>query len=296
MRLLMQFFRTATKEFILDGDSQRSLWNKISHIFGGKSEDNLEQVIMEAREEGDVEAEESNMLLSVLELGETQVQEIMTPRTDIACLTNEATIQEAAQCIQTNGHSRIPVYKETKDNIIGIIYAKDLLTYLVDPNLDPAADHVDKIMRQPYFIPETKSSAELLQEFRVRKNHIAIVVDEYGGTSGLITIEDLLEVIVGDIEDEFDAPREEDVQKINDEEYILHGRTFLEDLKEIGINIESEEVDTIGGYLSLQAGHVPAVNETFAIADWEFTVIEADTKQIHKISAKKINHSVLADE
>ena len=175
----------------MDGDSQRSIWSKISHIFGGKSEDNLEQVIIEAREDGDVEAVESSMLLSVLSLGETQVQDIMTPRTDIACLPHGATIQEAAQSILEHGHSRIPVYKETRDNIIGIIYAKDLLTYLIDNTKNVSEDHVDVIMREPYFIPETKSSAELLQEFRARKNHIAIVVDEYGGTSGLITIEDL---------------------------------------------------------------------------------------------------------
>lgn len=280
----------------MDGDSQRSIWSKISHIFGGKSEDNLEQVIIEAREDGDVEAVESSMLLSVLSLGETQAQDIMTPRTDIACLPHGATIKEAAQSILEHGHSRIPVYKETRDNIIGIIYAKDLLTYLIDNTKNVSDDHVETIMRDPYFIPETKNSAELLQEFRARKNHIAIVVDEYGGTSGLITIEDLLEIIVGDIEDEYDAPREEDVQKINDDEYIFHGRTYLEDINEIGIAIESEEVDTIGGYLSLQAGHVPLVNERFEIAGWEFIVTEADTKQIHKISAQRISQTVLTDE
>lgn len=274
----------------MDGDSQRSsMWDKITHLFG-KSDDNLEQAIMDAREEGDVEAEESNMLLSILELSEKQVQEIMTPRTDITCLTYDATIREAAQCILENGHSRIPVYKDTKDNIIGIIYAKDLLTYIVGDEHD-YSDPVEKIARPPFFIPETKSSAELLQEFRARKNHIAIVVDEYGGTSGLITIEDLLEIIVGDIEDEFDAPKEEDVQKINDEEYLLHGRAMLDDLNDVDIPIESDEVDTIGGYLSLQAGHVPVVNEVFTVGDWEFTVIEADTKQIHKISAKKITQN-----
>lgn len=271
----------------MDGDSQRSMWDKITHLFG-KSDDNLEQAIMDAREEGDVEAEESNMLLSVLELSEKQVQEIMTPRTDITCLTYDATIKEAAECILENGHSRIPVYKDTKDNIIGIIYAKDLLTYIVGDKHD-FSEPVEKIARPPFFIPETKSSAELLQEFRARKNHIAIVVDEYGGTSGLITIEDLLEIIVGDIEDEFDAPKEEDVQKINDNEYLLHGRTMLDDLNDIAIEIESDEVDTIGGYLSLQAGHVPQVNETFTVGEWQFTVIEADTKQIHKISAKKLS-------
>lgn len=280
----------------MDGDSQRSIWSKISHIFGGKSEDNLEQVIIEAREDGDVEAVESSMLLSVLSLGETQAQDIMTPRTDIACLPHGATIKEAAQSILEHGHSRIPVYKETRDNIIGIIYAKDLLTYLIDHTKNVSEDHVETIMRDPYFIPETKNSAELLQEFRARKNHIAIVVDEYGGTSGLITIEDLLEIIVGDIEDEYDAPREEDVQKINDDEYIFHGRTYLDDINEIGIEIESEEVDTIGGYLSLQAGHVPLVNERFEIAGWEFIVTEADTKQIHKISAQRISQTVLTDE
>lgn len=271
----------------MDGDSQRSMWDKITHLFG-KSDDNLEQAIMDAREEGDVEAEESNMLLSVLELSEKQVQEIMTPRTDITCLTYNATIKEAAQCILENGHSRIPVYKDTKDNIIGIIYAKDLLTYIVGDKHD-FLEPVEKIARPPFFVPETKSSAELLQDFRARKNHIAIVVDEYGGTSGLITIEDLLEIIVGDIEDEFDAPKEEDIQKINDNEYLLHGRTMLDDLNDIAIEIESDEVDTIGGYLSLQAGHVPQVNENFTVGEWQFTVIEADTKQIHKISAKKLS-------
>ncbi len=271
----------------MDGDSQRSMWDKITHLFG-KSDDNLEQAIMDAREEGDVEAEESNMLLSVLELSEKQVQEIMTPRTDITCLTYDATIKEAAQCILENGHSRIPVYKDTKDNIIGIIYAKDLLTYIVGDKHD-FLEPVEKIARPPFFVPETKSSAELLQDFRARKNHIAIVVDEYGGTSGLITIEDLLEIIVGDIEDEFDAPKEEDIQKINDNEYLLHGRTMLDDLNDIAIEIESDEVDTIGGYLSLQAGHVPQVNENFTVGEWQFTVIEADTKQIHKISAKKLS-------
>lgn len=278
----------------MDGDSQRSMWDKITHLFG-KSDDNLEQAIMDAREEGDVEAEESNMLLSVLELSEKQVQEIMTPRTDITCLTYDATIKEAAECILENGHSRIPVYKDTKDNIIGIIYAKDLLTYIVGDKHD-FSEPVEKIARPPFFIPETKSSAELLQEFRARKNHIAIVVDEYGGTSGLITIEDLLEIIVGDIEDEFDAPKEEDVQKINDNEYLLHGRTMLDDLNDIEIKIESDEVDTIGGYLSLQAGHVPVVNETFTVGDWQFTVIEADTKQIHKISAKKLSSDTAEHE
>ena len=270
------------------------MWDKITHLFG-KAEDNLEQAIMEARDEGDVEAEESNMLLSILELGEKQVQEIMTPRTDITCLASETTIQEAARCIFDNGHSRIPVYKDTKDNIIGIIYAKDLLTYLVGDNHN-FDDHVNKIMRQPFFIPETKISAELLQEFRSRKNHIAIVVDEYGGTSGLITIEDLLEVIVGDIEDEFDAPKEEDIQKITDEQYLLHGRAMLDDLNDIDIPVSSDEVDTIGGYLSLQAGHVPLVNEEFTVGEWKFTVIEADTKQIHKISAQKIAEQTLEDE
>ncbi len=271
----------------MDGDSHSSLWSKLSKLFSIRGEDNLEQVIIDARKDGELQQEEGNMLLSILQLGETQVQDIMTPRTDIDCVSAGTSTVDAARSILKSGHSRLPIYQDTRDNITGIIYAKDLLPYLVEDCAKREPQTVEHIMREPYFIPETKLSAELLQEFRSRKNHIAIVVDEYGGTSGLITIEDLLEVIVGEIEDEHDAPREEDILRISDDELIIIGRADLDDLSDFGINLESDEMDTMGGFLSLHAGHVPHKDETFHFVGWDFVVIAADAKQIHKISAKR---------
>lgn len=155
---------------------------------------------------------------------------------------------------------------------------------------------VDRIMRPPFFVPETKISSELLQEFRARKNHLAIVVDEYGGTSGLVSIEDLLEVIVGDIEDEHDAPREEDFRQVAESEYEISGRAYLEDLEPLGIMLESDEVDTLGGYLSLDAGHVPQQGEEFDLAGWRFIVTDADAKQIHKVHARRLTPEELRED
>lgn len=269
----------------MEGESHSSLWSKLGSLFSGRSEDHLEQAIREAREEGELKAEEGSMLLNILTLDELQAQDIMTPRTDIDCLASGTTILEAAGAIVETGHSRIPVYQETRDNIIGIIHAKDLLSSLMDPGKQK--EPVDTIMSQPFFVPETKIASELLQEFRSRKIHLAIVVDEYGGTSGLVTIEDILEVFVGDIEDEHDAPKEEDIRPLGDGRYELSGRAYLEDMAGLGFQLESDEVDTIGGYLSLDAGHVPQQGEQFHIEGWLFTITDADAKQIHTISAER---------
>jgi len=269
----------------LDGEPRSSLWTRISSLFCGKNEDHLEQAILEARAEGELKAEEGSMLLSILTLDELQVQDIMTPRTDIDCLPAGTSVQEAARAIGETGHSRLPIYRDTRDNIIGIVYAKDMLNFLIQP--ERHGEPVDAIMREPFFVPETKISSELLQEFRTRKNHLAIVVDEYGGTSGLATIEDLLEVIVGDIEDEHDAPREEEIRETGPEQYELLGRAYLEDLEPLGIRLESDEVDTIGGYLSLLSGHVPQTGEEFRLGRWLFVVTDADAKQIHKVRAHR---------
>ncbi len=280
----------------MDGDSHSSLWSKIARLFASKNGDHLEQTIMDAQKDGEVEAEESHMLLSILKLSETQVQDIMTPRTDIEFISSGVSVLDAARIILKSGHSRFPIYEDTRDNIIGIVYAKDLLSYLTSDDDTKKHTIVDSMMREPYFIPETKICADLLQEFRSRKNHLAIVIDEYGGTSGLITIEDLLEVIVGDIEDEHDAPKEDDIIKVSDTELIIIGRTYLEDLAEYNINLESDEMDTIGGFLSLHAGHVPQKDETFRFNNWKFTVLSADAKQIHKVSVIKIDELVKQDD
>lgn len=248
---------------------------------------------MEARNEGELDIAEGSMILSILRLDDVQVQDIMTPRTDFDCVPTGSSVSEVAQCILDTGHSRLPIYKDTRDNIIGIAYAKDLITLLIDPSrhLTP----VDEIMRQPFFVPETKIVSELLQEFRARKNHIAIAVDEYGGTSGLATIEDILEEIVGDIEDEHDTPKEEEIHPLGDSRYALSGRAYLEDLEELGIRLEADEVDTIGGYLCLEAGHVPEVGEVFECDGWRFRVDEADAKQIRRVIVEPVSQAETAE-
>lgn len=265
----------------MDGGSDSTIWSRLGKLFRRADEESLEKAILEARADGEVAADEESMLLSILRFDDLQVQDIMTPRTDIDCVPVGSQLEEVAQVIVDSGHSRIPVYIDTRDNMVGIVHAKDLLRCLVDPS--HAAMPVDTLMREPFFVPETKGIRDLLQEFRSRKQHIAIALDEYGGTSGLITIEDVLEEIVGDIEDEHDAPREEDIRVLGEERFELTGRALLEDLDELGLHLESDEVDTVGGYLSLLAGHVPAEGEVFSLLGWRFTVQEADMKLIRRI-------------
>ena len=268
----------------VDGGSEgRSIWARLGHFFGHNEDESLERAIIDARAEGEVEAEEESMLLGILRFNDLKVEDTMTPRTDIDCVSQNATIREAVAAVIASGHSRIPIYKDTRDNIVGIVHAKDLLSCLAEP--DQQDRQVSSIMREPFFVPETKNIRTLLQEFRTQKQHIAIALDEYGGTSGLITIEDVLEEIVGDIQDEHDKPSQEDIRDMGQGVYEMSGRAFLEDLAELGMPLQSDEVDTIGGYLSTEAGHVPAAGETFTVEGWKFTILDADKKHIKKLSA-----------
>ncbi|MDR3357276.1 MAG: hemolysin family protein [Desulfovibrio sp.] len=269
----------------MDGSSEShsTLWSRLGRLFGHDDEKSLKKAIVEARAVGCVDTDEESMLLRILRFDDLQVQDTMIPRTDIDCVPDDMPLPEVARLVVESGHSRIPVYKETRDNIVGILHAKDLLRSLTEPQ--NAGLPVSRVMREPFFVPETKSIRTLLQEFRARKQHIAIALDEYGGTSGLITIEDVLEEIVGDIEDEHDAPREEDIRQAGEGVYEMTGRALLEDLAELGIALASDEVDTIGGYLSTEAGHVPAPGEMFALGGWTFTMLDADRKLIHRLRA-----------
>lgn len=265
-----------------DSGSSSRFWQRVARVFHGGHSDSVEQAIREASQEGELDQEEGSMLLSVLTLDELQVQDIMTPRTDIACAPHDATIKDVAEIVIESGHSRIPIYKETRDNIIGIVYVKDILRHCLDARHhdDPAAS----TMREPFFVPETKKVLDLLHELRERKMHLAVILDEYGGTAGLVSIEDALEVIVGDIEDEHDAPRENEIVPLGDGVWRITGRAYLEDVAEqTGITLESEEVDTLGGYISQLAGRVPGAGECFSIAGQRFTIEKADAKQIHSV-------------
>ena len=278
----------------MDGGTEghSTIWSRLSRLFGHDDQESLEKAILEARAEGEVEPYEESMLLGILRFNDLQVQDTMIPRTDIDCVPDDMPLQEVARIIVRSGHSRIPVYKDTRDNIVGILHAKDVLSSLLEQADDEPS--VPTVMREPFFVPETKSIRTLLQEFRARKQHIAIALDEYGGTSGLITIEDVLEEIVGDIEDEHDAPRQEDIRPLGENVYELTGRALLEDLEDLGVDLDSDEVDTIGGYLSMEAGHVPGPGERFTLRGWTFTVLEADRKLIIRLRMEPADHAAPA--
>lgn len=236
---------------------------------------------MEARAEGEVEPDEESMLLGILRFNDLQVQDTMIPRTDIDCVPDDMPLPDVARVIVESGHSRIPSTRTPGTTWWAFCMPKIFCAALSIP-LWPRPPR-PRSCGNPFSVPETKAIRTLLQEFRARKQHIAIALDEYGGTSGLITIEDVLEEIVGDIEDEHDTPRQEDIRPLGDRVYELTGRALLEDLEELGVALSSDEVDTIGGYLSMEAGHVPGPGESFTLGGWTFTVLDADKKLIRRL-------------
>lgn len=191
-------------------------------------------------------SEERRMMRGVLAMSEQTVRELMSPRIDITAVSTDASLNDVLRVISQSGFSRIPLYRTSIDHIIGVLYAKDLLAYLHSGELRP---NLEQIARPPYFVPETKSADELLADLRHHQVHMAIVVDEYGGTAGVITVEDLLEEIVGEIADEYDTS-EVDVQQLTDNEAVVDARLPIDDLNELfGTTIDSEDFDTVGGFI-----------------------------------------------
>ena len=230
-------------------------------------------------EQGVIEEEEREMIQSVLEFPDTIVRKVMTPRIDMHCVPADASLQEVLDTIRHSGHSRIPVYEETVDNIVGIAYAKDLLRLY--PHLEPF--ELRKVMRPPYFIPETKKVDELMREFRAKKTQIAIVRDEYGGTSGLVTLEDILEELVGEIHDEYDV-EETPFEQIGEYTYRTDGRTPVEDVNDhTGLHLPTDEYDTIGGFVFGLFGRPAQAGEQIAYGRANFVVEEADGRRIRKL-------------
>lgn len=270
----------------MDEGSDSRFWLKLSNLFKKNGHD-LEDHILDAQDEGEIRDEDVSMLLNVLELRDTTAEDLMVPRTDIAAAEVTDTLREIAELIVETGHSRIPIYQDTRDSIVGVIHAKDLLPTLLAGD---AADHSPKeFMREPYFVPETAGVSGILNTFRSEKMHMAIVVDEYGGTAGLVTLEDIIEEIVGEIEDEHDEDRPEDIQPLGEGSYLLSGQTELEELKEqCGISLDSEQVETVGGFLTELAGRIPSPEETFSMAGHKFTIREADAKHVQLIMMEPI--------
>jgi CBS domain containing-hemolysin-like protein len=277
-----------------NGNGRTPSWMEVlQRIFFGRrrvlTEQELQAIIEESEAEGIIGEEEGEMLHSIFEFGETIVREIMVPRTDMVCASSSSSVKEILDAILSSGHSRIPVYEGNNDQIVGVVYAKDLLRFWGRPAEEIK---ISQVMRTPYFVPETKNIEELLQEFRTKRVHMAIAIDEYGGTSGLITIEDLIEEIVGDIQDEYDL--EEDwLIKGEDGSVLVDGRLNIEELEEyFDTTIPRERFDTVGGYLFNLFGYVPRAGEEVRDGALEMTVVDSDARKIRKVRVKRIESPI----
>jgi len=253
------------------------------------SEEEIDALIEEAEEEGIIEKEEGELLKSVVEFGDTVVREIMTPRISMICIQENVTIQELRDLVIKEKHSRIPVYKESVDNIEGIIIAKDLLEYSDDIKKQ---DAIEPLIRPVFFIPESMKVSELLKELQERKQKIAIVVDEHGGVSGLVTMEDLMEEIVGEIQDEYDK---ENVQFIKQGpfDYIVLGDAEVEELEDLfDIDLASDDYITVGGLITHHLGRFPLEGEKVDLKGLELEILEASQKNIKKLRVRKKDSTI----
>lgn len=257
------------------------------------TEEELRTIVDVGKESGVIESEEHEMINNLFDFGDAQAKEIMVPRIDMTFANINSSYKELIQIFEEDKFTRLPVYEETTDNVIGILNMKDLLLYE-----DREHFSVRNIMREPYFTYEHKNTAELFIEMRKSSISLAIVLDEYGATAGLITLEDLLEEIVGEIRDEYDTDEEDSILPLNDREFIVLGSTNLEDLcAELNLNFTSEDYDTIGGYLIGLLDHLPEKNEIIITDDDILLRVEQmDKNRIEKIYIKKPEESVAIKE
>ena len=251
------------------------------------TEEEVKTLAEVGEEHGTLQKDEKEMIHSIFEFGETTVKEVMIPRTDMVIVDTTTTLTKLMQLVKTKLHSRIPVYKEKIDNIIGILYVKDLLPYLNKRKQEPI--DLEKLARSPYFVPEQKKIDELLREFQEEHIHMALVVDEYGGISGLITLEDIIEEIVGEIQDEYDKEMPL-YRKINENTYIIDGKMSIEEVNEdIGIFLpEIDGVETISGFILHLLGSFPKEKEEVEYTSYKFIVEKINKNRILKVRLYKL--------
>lgn len=253
------------------------------------TEEEIMTLVDAGEEEGVIEEEEKAMIYSIFQLDQTLAREIMIPRIDLIAFEGSTSLREATDSLLRTGHSRAPVYSNSVDDVIGLIYIKDLLAAWKEDDLDRT---VSELMREAYFVPEAKIVDDLLAEMRARRVHMVIVVDEYGGTAGLVTIEDIVEEIVGEILDEYDYLEELPYQRLQEGEFIFSGGIDLDDVNQItGANVPKETSETLGGFIYSQLGKVPVPGEIVDAGGLHFVVEEVAGRRIRKIRAEKIESS-----
>jgi len=268
--------------------SGRSFMGRLAHAIGGgpRDRDELLELIRDAQAREVFDADTLNMVEGVFEVVEMRVRDIMIPRGQMVVIEHEQTLAQILPLIIESGHSRFPVIDEDKDNVLGVILAKDLLRYTGAE--DAARFSLDDVLRTAAFTPESKRVNVLLKEFRTARNHMAIVLDEYGGVCGLVTIEDVLEEIVGEIDDEHDSEEGVDIRDHGDGRFSVRALTPIEDFNEaLGTDFGDDEFDTIGGLLMQHIGHMPKPGESATIGGCLFRVLSADSRRLHLLQVTR---------
>ena len=261
------------------------------HAQHAVTEEGIRQMVDAGGSNGSIDESEKEMINNIFELSNTSVEEIATHRTDIVAVPLEATLAEIKEVLMEEKYSRIVVYEDNIDNIVGVFHVKDLIKYILTDStrMEEGNFHLEDIMMQPYFVPFSKKTDELIEEMQREKVHMAIVIDEYGGTSGIVTMEDVMEEIVGNIFDEYDLEEEEDICPIDENSYSISGKADLQDVAEqLGIVFEDDEdYDTLGGYLIGRLGRIPEDDEMpeIAVGGWLFQIKQFEEKRIEKVYA-----------
>jgi CBS domain containing-hemolysin-like protein len=267
--------------------------NSLVHLLGGQAvrhgpfvtEEELRLLVTVGEEEGVLEEAETDMIHSIFEFADTPVREVMIPRIDIVALASDLTVEQAVDQALEGGFSRIPVYEATLDNIVGVLYTKDMLKQMREGH---DAQPIRNLVRPAYFVPETKKLDDLWREIRQKRVHMMMVIDEYGSVSGLVTIEDLMEEIVGDIQDEYDH-EEMLYEQVNDHEYIFSARISIDDFNELmETKLENEEYDTLGGFLYAQLDKIPVAGDTITFGHHRFTILTTRGRRIVKVQVEKL--------
>lgn len=291
---LYPLIRAANAIFSIPAGLLVAIANLVTRLFGGRAsftlpnetEEEIKNLVDSAQEAGEIEVDEKELLHSVFEFTDTVAREVMTPRVDMDAMPVASEPEEVVRVMRESGHTRIPLFEETDDQIVGILHAKDLLMALVEQGPEV---RVRALMRPALFVPEGKNLHELLTEMRMSRSHIAVVQDEYGGTAGVVTIEDIVEQLVGDIVDEYDV-EEPEVVPTGDHGFLVDGKAHIDDVnREVGSSLDSEEFDTIGGYVFGLFGRQPKLGESIEAEGYCFTVADTDGRRVHRLRIEKVD-------
>lgn len=265
-----------------DGSAEPTLYTRLRRLMTREpgTRQDIVDLLHEGRWNAVLDADEVAMLQGVLEVADTQVRDVMVPRSQMVVLERDAPGAEILHAIVDSGHSRYPVIGEDRDEVVGVLLAKDILRYFVEASGE--AFDLRQFIRPAIIIPETKRLNVLLKEFRISRNHLAIVVDEYGATAGLLTIEDVLEEIVGEIDDEYDADEADPIQRVGENHYQVRALTRIEDFNEyFESELSDDDYDTVGGLLMFELGRLPRRGEMLSCHGFRFKVLQADRRRLH---------------